>query len=81
MWFQDVRLSAPAAHGREEWQGEEIGTFELTARLLQAGQLTADGLITHRFPLSRWREAIAAAMSKRQQRSIKVAMTGEPSTA
>jgi threonine dehydrogenase-like Zn-dependent dehydrogenase len=73
LWYQEVQLSAPLAHDIEHWQGQEIGTFELAAQLLQAGKLTTDGIITHRFPLSRWREALRTAMDKRRYRSIKVA--------
>jgi threonine dehydrogenase-like Zn-dependent dehydrogenase len=77
LWSQGIRLVAPAAHGRETWAGEEIGTFELAARLLQEGKLTGEGLITHRYPLSRWQEAVQAALGKRQSKSIKVAFTFE----
>jgi threonine dehydrogenase-like Zn-dependent dehydrogenase len=73
LWYQEVQLLAPFAHDVERWQGEQTGTFELAARLFEAGKLTTDGLITHRFPLSRWREAVQAAMDKRQHQSIKVA--------
>ncbi len=75
VWYQEVRLLGVMAHGMERWLGEEIGTFELTARLFQMGRLTAEGLITHRFPLARWREAIEVAASKRRHRAIKVAFT------
>ena len=75
VWYQEVRLIGTMAHGIEQWCGEEVETFELTARLFQAGKLTAEGLITHRFPLSRWREAIEVATAKRQHQAIKVAFT------
>ncbi|MCS7219780.1 MAG: alcohol dehydrogenase catalytic domain-containing protein [Anaerolineae bacterium] len=75
VWYQEVRLMGTMAHGMEQWLGEEIETFELTARLFQMGKLTAEGLITHRFPLSRWREAIEVAAAKRRHQAIKVAFT------
>jgi threonine dehydrogenase-like Zn-dependent dehydrogenase len=77
VWYQEVRLLGAMAHGHEVWQGEEIGTFELTARLFEERKLTAEGLITHRFPLAQWREAIAAASSKRAHQAIKIAFTFE----
>ena len=73
VWYQEVRLVGAMSHGTETWEGERIGTFELTARLFQEGKFTADGLITHRFPLAQWREAIATAASKRAHQAIKVA--------
>lgn len=46
-------------------------------RLLATGQVTGEGLISHRFPLERWEDALAAVTSKR---GIKVLLTpsGEP---
>jgi hypothetical protein len=37
--------------------------------------LKLDGLITHRFPLSEWREAVTVSVGKRKHRSIKVALS------
>ena len=77
LWFQEVRLVAPMAHGMEQWQGETVETYELAARLFQSGDLMSDGIITHRFHLSQWREAVKAAMDKRKHQSIKVAFVFE----
>lgn len=77
VWYQEVTLVGPTAHSTESWEGENVETYEIAARLFQAGKMTTDGLITHRFPLARWREAIDAAMDKRQHQSIKVAFTFE----
>jgi threonine dehydrogenase-like Zn-dependent dehydrogenase len=73
LWYQEIQLVAPLAHDIERWQGEEISTFAFAARLFLADKLTTEGLITHRFPLSRWRDAIRTAMDKRRYQSIKVA--------
>lgn len=64
-WHQEVDLIGALAHGAEHWQGKRQMTYELTAQLLRAGQLTTDGLITHRFKLDQWREAIRTAVDKR----------------
>lgn len=77
IWYQEVQLLGVYAHGQDVWQGRETGTFELTTRLLQEGKLTTEGLITHRFPLARWKEAIRVASDKRRYQSIKVAFTFE----
>ena len=77
LWYQEVKLSAPAAHSTEDWGGEKIETYELAARLFQSGTVSVDGLITHRYPLARWREAVETAMNKRQHQSIKVALVFE----
>ncbi len=71
VWYQEVDLIGVYAHGAEWWLGERRRTYDVVVQLLRDGLLTADGLITHRFPLERWREAIRTAMDKRTG-SIKV---------
>jgi threonine dehydrogenase-like Zn-dependent dehydrogenase len=73
IWSQEVDLTGLYAHGVETWQGKTWRTYDLTVELMRQGKLTADGLITHRFPLSRWRQAINTAMDKRSG-SIKVVL-------
>ncbi|MCS7039868.1 MAG: zinc-binding dehydrogenase [Caldilineales bacterium] len=65
VWYQEVNLIGVNSHGREHWNGREWETFDLVIELLRQGKLTIDGLITHRFPLEKWREAIATAENKR----------------
>lgn len=65
VWYQEVDLIGVNSHGLETWQGRHLQTFELVAELLLAGKLRVEGLITHRFPLTRWREAIQTAQDKR----------------
>ena len=64
VWYQDVDLIGLYAHGNEEWNGSEQSTFDLTADLLLEGKLHPDRLVTHRFPLVRWREAVQIAKNK-----------------
>ncbi|MCC6525239.1 MAG: zinc-binding dehydrogenase [Polyangiaceae bacterium] len=71
--FEELDVRGALAHGGETWQGERLSTFDLTARLLRAGQLDTEGLITHRFPLGRWQDAIRAASDKRSG-AIKVVL-------
>jgi threonine dehydrogenase-like Zn-dependent dehydrogenase len=65
VWYQEVNLIGVNSHGREQWNGRAWETFDLVIELLRQGKLTIDGLITHRFPLEKWREAIATAENKR----------------
>ncbi len=48
-------------------------TYDLTIDLFLEGKLTAEGMITHRFALEHWREAIRTAKRKRSG-SIKVVL-------
>ncbi len=71
VWSQEVHLVGDVAHGHDSWQGQWRHDYDLVIEFMQAGKLTADGFITHRFPLARWREAVRTAMDKRTG-SIKV---------
>lgn len=71
VWYSEVDLIGSMTSGAEVWQGERISTFELTARWFAEGRLTAEGLITHRFPLANYCAAIATATNK-SNRPIKV---------
>lgn len=65
VWYQEVNLVGLNSHGMESWQGRQMLTFDLVIELLRQGKLTIDGLITHRFPLEKWRQAIATAQDKK----------------
>lgn len=71
VWYYEVNLLGSKAHGAEVWDGEPLSTFELTTRWFAEGKLTAAELITHRFPLADYPQAIRTATDK-SQRSIKV---------
>lgn len=72
VWYWEVDLLGTYAHGAEDWQGERVPTFELVIRLLRERKLDFEGFITHRFPLSEYREAFLAAMDQKRTRAIKV---------
>jgi threonine dehydrogenase-like Zn-dependent dehydrogenase len=72
IWYQEVDLIGLCAHGAEQWGGDSRHTYGLVIDLMREGKVTVDGLITHRFPLSQWRQAISTALDK-SSGSIKVA--------
>ncbi len=65
VWSQEVQVVGNVAHGHDAWQGKWQHDYELVIDMMQAGKLTADGFITHCFPLRRWHEAVHTAMDKR----------------
>jgi len=65
IWYQEVDLVGLYAHGAEPWEGGMRPTYNLVVELMRQGKITVEGLITHRFALSQWREAINTALDKR----------------
>jgi threonine dehydrogenase-like Zn-dependent dehydrogenase len=72
LWSWEIDLVGLFAHGGEDWQGERLSTFDLVVRLLREGKLNFDGFITHRFPLSQYRQAFLTAMDQARSHTFKV---------
>ncbi len=72
VWYQEVNVIGALAHGMDEWQGRHQPTYAWVMEWLRSGRLTDAGLITHRFPFARYREAVATSTAKGSQRPIKV---------
>ena len=72
VWFWETDLIGVLGHGAEDWQGERVGTFELIARLMREGKMKTDGFVTHSFPLSEYRQAVATAIQQPRTHSVKV---------
>ncbi len=75
VWYQEVDLRGFHAHGTEEWKGERMASYERVIRWMQEGKVRLQGMVTHRFPLHEYRQALrlASAWDKQRYRSIKVA--------
>jgi len=74
VYHQEVDFLGANTFGMETWQGREAHTFDLVIKFLRQGKLRIDGLITHRFPIERLREALRVAQDKRSG-AIKVTLT------
>ncbi len=72
IWYQEVDLVGTYGHGTDTWQGQNRHTYAWVIDWLREGKLNADGLITHRFPLAAYKEAIATAQDKAGRQAIKV---------
>ena len=73
VWYQEVNLLGAIGHDIVTWEGETLSNFELAMHWMGTGQIKCENLLTHRFPLSAYRQAFATALDKRTHRSIKVA--------
>ncbi|HEY0754370.1 MAG TPA: alcohol dehydrogenase catalytic domain-containing protein [Ktedonobacteraceae bacterium] len=75
IWYQEVNLIGSMAHGTEEWpagSGHERSTFAIASDLITNRLLHPEKLITHRFALSNFRDALQTASDKKNSRAIKV---------
>lgn len=75
IWYQEIQLIGSVAHGMETWpigSREHRSTFSVATELIQSGQIHPETLITHRFALNNFKDALATSTGKSQSRAIKV---------
>lgn len=77
IWYHQVDLVGTYAHGMTMWNGEKKHTYEWVYDCFRAGKFDIDGLVTHRFPIQEFREAIRVASAKGKARAIKVMFENE----
>jgi len=75
IWHQEVSLIGTMGHGTEIWPlgtDQTRPTFAIAADLITGGRVHPEKLITHRFALSNYRQALLTAADKKSSRAIKV---------
>jgi threonine dehydrogenase-like Zn-dependent dehydrogenase len=64
VWNQELRLIGVNAHGSENRGGRRVSSFDLAIEMIQDGRIELGGFITHRFPLSDYKNAFKVAREK-----------------
>jgi len=73
LWARELRISGSYCYGVEASVEGAPHTFEHLLRLIgEHPQLPLAELVTHRFPLDRWREAIGVALGRGGRQAVKV---------
>ncbi len=73
VWLKELRVVGSYAYAVEQWEGNPVRTLDLVLQWMNAGRLHLGLLVTHRFPISRYREAFHTALSKAQANAFKIA--------
>jgi threonine dehydrogenase-like Zn-dependent dehydrogenase len=71
-YFKEIELVGSNAFGIEELEGQRRHAFEVFFDLLAQGRLELPRLVTHRFTLERYQEALLVAHAKGRNRAVKV---------
>jgi len=74
IWFRELRLTGSCIYAHGHFQGREVRTYEMAVEILASGTYPTDGLVTHIYPLSEYRQALQTAMDKGKTQSMKVAI-------
>ena len=73
LWFRELTVTGANCYGFSAWKDGSRRTYERALELL-AGGYPAAGLLTHAFPLAKYRQAFQTALDKRSSGSMKVAL-------
>jgi threonine dehydrogenase-like Zn-dependent dehydrogenase len=79
VWLKELQLTGSYIYRWESWQGRRVRTLDLALEWMRDGKVDLAPLITHRFPLVRFADALTAAMSKADSHAFKVVFTPGPS--
>lgn len=74
IWTKEVELEGTVYYGHEEWRGVRRRTFDLTRELLEGTARPYGSLVTHRFPLDRYADAIGVNLDRRGTKSVKAVL-------
>ncbi len=72
LWLKELTVRGSLCYGTHTHASAARGAFEESAELVASGRAPIAPLLTHTFPLARYRDALRAAMDK-QGGSVKVA--------
>ncbi len=75
LWARELSLRGAVGYGREQWHGRAMHTFAITLELLQATDAPVAEIVTHSYPLDRYRTALASARHHQDSGAIKVVFT------
>ncbi len=72
IWLRELRVQGTAYYAQERVGDRTVRSMELAMEMLASGRVDLRPLITHRFPLTEWRQAVAVALDKRRHHAVKV---------
>ncbi len=71
VWLNELTIRGAFTYAMEEWQGELISTMALALRLMAERKVDLAPLVTHRFALDDYRDALTTVTSKGNSGVIK----------
>ena len=73
LWFDELTVTGTNGRAIEQYEGQQVHTYELVFDLIQQGKLDLTGLLTHRFRIEQYREAFETLLNRGRNGAIKVA--------
>jgi threonine dehydrogenase-like Zn-dependent dehydrogenase len=73
LWFDELTVIGANGRAIETYQDRRLHTYEVVFELMQQGKLDLGGLLTHRFRLDQYKEALKTIIGRGESGAIKVA--------
>ena len=73
VWLKELTLHGFYGFGMNDYSGRKVHDYAHTLELLAEGRLKLSTLVTHTFPLEKWRQAVKVCLNKKAHQAIKVA--------
>ena len=75
IYFKEITIAGSNAFGMEDFDGERKHALEHYLQFVSDGRLDITPMLTHRFPLTDWWNALKAIARQDQSGALKVAFT------
>jgi threonine dehydrogenase-like Zn-dependent dehydrogenase len=75
LYFKEIALIGSNAFGVETFEGRRRHAMEIYLDFVRDGRIDGTAILTHRFPLARWREALLACGDQGRSGAVKVLFT------
>lgn len=72
LWLKELTFRGTLAYGGHSHGGADVNAFAMAAAMIADGRAPIAGLVTHEFPLARYRSALQTARAKGSGESVKV---------
>lgn len=73
VWLKELTIRGIYGSQRDTWQGATAFDFEIAIRLMEEGKIDLSHLVTHRFRLDQYHQALEVALNKGKHHAVKVA--------
>jgi L-iditol 2-dehydrogenase len=72
VWLNELDVKGSFAYSIEEFDGKRMRTMQVAIEMMKSGKVDLSPMITHRFPLEKYKEALSTVVSKGKEACMKV---------
>ncbi len=72
IWMKELQVKGTYTYGYDEFEGKRCRTYDIALDLVLRGKVDLTPLVTHRFPLSQYKQAFDAVTHRERAKALKV---------